>query len=43
MTPRVLIADKLSAAAIEIFGQRGVDADVALKVAGARACEAAAS
>ena len=28
MTPRVLIADKLSAAAIEIFGQRGVDADV---------------
>jgi D-3-phosphoglycerate dehydrogenase len=28
MTPRVLIADKLSPAAIDIFGQRGVDADV---------------
>ena len=26
--PRVLIADKLSPAAIEIFKQRGVDADV---------------
>ena len=26
--PRVLIADKLSPAAIDIFKQRGVDADV---------------
>ena len=28
MPPRVLIADKLSPAAIEIFKQRGVDADL---------------
>jgi D-3-phosphoglycerate dehydrogenase / 2-oxoglutarate reductase len=28
MAPRVLIADKLSPAAVEIFGQRGVQADV---------------
>ena len=28
MAPRVLIADKLSPAAVDIFRQRGVDADV---------------
>ncbi len=28
MPPRVLIADQLSPAAVEIFRQRGVDADV---------------
>ncbi len=28
MAPRVLIADKLSPAAVEIFRARGVDADV---------------
>jgi predicted Fe-Mo cluster-binding NifX family protein len=28
MTPKVLIADQLSPAAVEIFRNRGVDADV---------------
>jgi D-3-phosphoglycerate dehydrogenase len=28
MTPKVLIADQLSPAAVEIFRKRGVDADV---------------
>ena len=39
MAPRVLISDELSPAAVAIFKERGIDADVKVGLGQGRSCE----